>query len=96
MILTAITAATYPVVIQFKRGGLWLSLAPAALLVWLIDVVANYIELPLVFGWPARGDYTITARVKTMQRDPDELPSRRELARLVQIYLDACEPDGKH
>lgn len=96
MVLTAITGATYPVVIQFKRGGLWLALAPFALVVWLIDVVANYIELPLVFGWPKQGDYTITARVKTMQFDPEELPSRRELARMVQVFLDACEPDGKH
>ena len=96
MILTAITGATYPVVIQFKRGGFWLVLAPLALAVWLIDVFANYIELPLVFGWPKRGDCTITARIKTMQSDPEELPSRRELARLIQVYLDACEPDGKH
>lgn len=96
MILTAITGATYPVVIQFKRGGLWLSLAPLALIVWLIDVVANYVELPLVFGWPKPGDYTITARIKTMQLDPEELPSRRELARMVQVFLDACEPDGQH
>lgn len=96
MILTAITGATYPVAIQFKRGGFWLILAPLALAVWLIDVLANYIELPLVFGWPKRSDYTITARIKTMQSDPEELPSRRELARLIQVYLDACEPDGKH
>lgn len=96
MVLTAITAATYPVVIQFKRGGLWLALAPLALLVWFIDVVANYIELPLIFGWPKKGDHTITARIKTMQNDPEELPTRRELAKLAQLFLDACEPDGKH
>lgn len=96
MILTAITGATYPVAIQFKRGGLWLALAPLALVVWLIDVVANYVELPLVFGRPKPGDYTITARIKTMQLDPEELPSRRELARMVQVFLDACEPDGQH
>ena len=39
MILTAITAFTYPVVIQFKRGGLWNVLAPAALVVWLITAI---------------------------------------------------------
>lgn len=94
MILTAITAFTYPVVIQFKRGGLWNVLAPAALLVWLIDVLASYIEWTVVFGWPRRGDHTITARVRTMHND--DLPSRRELAALIQVYLDACEPDGKH
>lgn len=94
MILTAITAFTYPVVIQFKRGGLWYVLAPAAALVWLIDVLASYIEWSVVFGWPAKGDHTITARVRRMHADP--LPSRQNLAQLVQVYLDACEPDGKH
>jgi len=94
VILTAVTAFTYPVVIQFKRGGAWTVLAPAAALVWLIDVLASYIEWSVVFGWPRRGDHTITARVRTMHADP--LPSRRELAALIQVYLDACEPDGKH
>lgn len=94
MILTAITAFTYPVVIQYKRGGLWYSLAPAGLLVWLIDVLASYIEWTVIFGLPKWGDHTITARIRSMHDDP--IPSRQNLARLVQIYLDACEPDGKH
>lgn len=96
MILTAATAITYPVVIQFKRGGLWTLLALPGVFVWMIDVLANLLELPFVFGWPRRGDWTITARIRRMQRDPQELPSRREFARLVQVYLDACEPDGRH
>jgi hypothetical protein len=96
MILTAVVATTYPVVIQFKRGGLWWVLAVPGFAVWLLDVLANYIELPLIFGWPRRGDFTITARIKRMQTDPAELPARRELASLAQVFLDACEPDGKH
>lgn len=94
MILTAITAFTYPVVIQYKRGGLWRVLAPLAVLVLLIDAIASYTEWSIVFGWPQAGDHTITQRIRTMHTDDAE--SRRNLAKLVQVYLDACEPDGKH
>ncbi len=94
MILTAFTAIAYPTCIQFKRGGLFWLLAPFAALVWLIDVLANYTELAIVFGWPEAGDHTISARVRRMRTSP--LESRRALAELLQVYLDACEPDGKH
>lgn len=94
MILTTITALAYPLAIQYKRGGLWRVLAPFGLLVWLIDVLANYTEMALVFDWPHKGDHTITARVRRMRTSP--LKSRRELAALLQVYLDACEPDGVH
>lgn len=94
MILTAITAITFPVAIQYKQGGLYWLLAPLALLVWVVDVVANYTELALIFGWPEEGDHTISARVRRMRTSPIE--ARRDLAALLQTYLDACEPDGKH
>jgi len=94
MILTAFTAVAYPVAIQYKRRGLFWLLAPLGLLVWLIDVLANYTELAIVFGWPEDGDHTISARVRRMRTSP--LESRRALAELLQVYLDACEPDGKH
>lgn len=94
MILTTITALAYPIGIQYKRGGVWLLLAPLALLVWAVDVLANYTEMAMVFGWPQSGDHTITARIRRLSGDPFE--SRRALAHMLQIYLDACEPDGKH
>lgn len=94
MILTVITAITYPVVIQYKRGGLWQVLSPFAALVLLVDALASYTEWTLIFGPPKKGDHTITHRIRSMHFD--EAESRRNLARLVQVYLDACEPDGKH
>ena len=94
MILTAITAFTYPVVIQYKRGGLWCVLFPFAGLVLLIDAIASYTEWSIIFGPPEPGDHTITQRIRTMHADPAE--SRRNLAKMVQVYLDACEPDGRH
>lgn len=94
MILTTITALGYPLGIQYKQGGLYWACAPFAALIWLIDVLANYTEMALVFGWPESGDHTISARVRRMRNSP--LESRRNLAALLQTYLDACEPDGKH
>ena len=97
MILSAVTALGYSVVIQFKRGGLWRLLAIPGALVLALNVIANFTELTLSFGRPKKwGDWTISARVRRMQFDQSESPSRRELARLVQVFLDACEPDGKH
>lgn len=97
MILTAFCAAAYPHVIQYKAGGLkrWIWTLPA-LFVAFVDVVANYTELANVWGWPRPGEFTISKRVKRMTSDPDEKPARRELARFLQIYLDAGEPDGQH
>lgn len=94
MILTLFTALSYPIAIQYKRGGFWNILAPFTVLVLLLDILAAYLEWSLVFGKPRPGDHTITQRIKTMHSD--EASSRREFARLVQVYLDVCEPDGKH
>lgn len=96
MIFTAATAVGYAVVIQFKRGGLYYALIPFTGLVLVLNVIANYVELSLIFGRPRKGEYTISRRVKRMANDPDEVPARRELARMVQVFLDAAEPDGKH
>lgn len=92
---TAITAFGYPVVIQFKRGGLWWFLAFPGLVIALCDVIANYTEWALIFGWPEKGDHTITQRLKRMAA-ADEYESRRRFASAVLVALDACEPDGKH
>lgn len=92
---TAITAFGYPVVIQFKRGGLWWLLALPGLLIALCDAIANYTEWALIFGWPSKGDHTITKRLKRMAAS-DTYESRRRFAAAVLVALDACEPDGKH
>lgn len=92
MILTALVTLTYPLVIQYKRGGLWASLKPLAGLVLALDILASITEWRLVFG--PSPHWTITQRIRAMHADPIE--SRRMLANLVQVYLDACEPDGKH
>ena len=97
MVLTVFCAAAYPHVIQYKAGGLKrLVWTIPALVVAVLDVVANYTELANVWGWPRPGEVTISKRIKRMASDPSEAPARRELARMLQVYLDAGEPDGKH
>lgn len=95
MILTAITAALYPFAIQYKRKGLWRILTPLTFLTAILDVVANYTEVAFVFGKPVGKDYTITRRFRRME-ESDPLPSRREFAKIVNTFLHACEPDGRH
>lgn len=95
MVLTTATAFLYPRVIQYKRGGWrkWVLSIPACITL-VLDIIANHTELAWIFGWPEKGDYTITRRIRRMLNDP--IPARAALARGVQVYLDACEPDGKH
>lgn len=95
MILGLATAVSYSYVIKYKRGG-WYSLfkIPAAV-VGLVDIIANYTEWAFIFGWPPKGCTTISKRVDWMVLNaPHE--SQREFAKLVNIFLDACEDDGKH
>lgn len=95
MILSAVCLFTYPYVIQYKRGGWHRAWAPVALAVWLLDVIANYTEWAIIFGWPRKGDYTISNRLDWMEQN-DPFESRRELARMINVYLNACEHDGVH
>lgn len=93
--MTAIVMFGYPIVIQYKRGGLWWFLAIPGIFIWLLDVIANYTEWVLVFGWPKKKDITITNRLKSMAIE-DVFESRRLFAKGILTVLDACEPDGKH
>lgn len=95
MIFTAFTAITFPFTIQVKRGGWWRLLAPFTLLTAISDVIANYTELSFVFGFPHKGDYTITRRFRRMEQS-DPLVSRRDFAKLINTFLHACEVDGEH
>lgn len=98
MIVTAATALLYPLVIQFKRGGWrrWVCAVPAYF-VFVLDLVANYTELAWALGWPLKGEYTISRRIRrTAQGLHGETPAQVRLAKAVQVYLDAFEADGKH
>ena len=98
MILSAASALLYPLVIQFKRGGWrrWACAIPACI-VFVLDIVANYTELAWALGWPLKGEYSISRRVRRMALGQNgETPAQIALAKAVQVYLDAFEQDGKH
>jgi hypothetical protein len=95
MIISALLLVLYPIAIQVKRGGLWYVLFPLTKIAFWLDVLANYTEWAFVFGWPKKGDYTISKRLRWMaEYAPHE--SQRQFAKMVQVYLDAMEHDGKH
>lgn len=96
MIVSATTAMLYSLAIQYKKGGAWEICRLLVVPTIVLNMLANYTELALIFGKPRPKEYTISRRVRRMANDPNEIPSRRELARMVQVFLDAAEPDGKH
>lgn len=98
MVLTLLSALGYPIVIQFKRGG-WREylLAIPAFIVFCLDILANYTECAWVWGWPLKKEYSISRRIKRMVTgEHGETPAQVQTAKAIQIFLDACEPDGKH
>lgn len=92
MLLTAYVVLTYPVMIQHRRGGLWRLLVVPGLLTYGANVLANYTELALVFGWPERGEHTITQRLRRMQRHALR-QSQRDLAHWLLTYREAVQPE---
>lgn len=95
MIITATTAVLYPIVIQFKRGGWWSILKPFALIVAILDVIANYTEVAFVFGKTPEGCHTISQRMDWMVEN-GSTQARKDFAKMVNVFLDACEDDGEH
>jgi hypothetical protein len=83
----------YPVAIQVERGGAWNLLLPVTLLALLIDVLANYTELALIFGWPRSGEWTFSQRLRRLSWRADW---RGDLARWCIDYTDRFDPDGRH
>lgn len=95
MILSAICLVLYPIAIQYKRGGWYRLLTPLTLAVAALDILANYTEWWFAFGKPPEKAVTISKRIRWMiDNAPHE--SQREFARMVQVFLDAFEQDGRH
>lgn len=100
MILSPFILLLYAIGIQYKRESLWMWVrvicAVIAVFTLILDSIAHYTEWTLVFGPPRKGEHTISRRLDRMEADPDEAPARREFARLLNVVLNACEPDGHH
>ena len=92
--LTLLLWLLYPLAIQYQRGGVWLILAPVAIIAFIVDVLANYTELVLLFGdTPRRGEYTFSNRLFRLQTGTGW---RGDLARYIVRVLNAIAPSGLH
>jgi hypothetical protein len=83
----------YPVVIQYERKGWWYLLAPLAIIAYVVDVIANYTELSLIYGWPRKGEFTLSNRLWRLSNIPGW---RGDLASWIMRYTDWFDPDGYH
>ena len=96
MPLTLLLLVLYPAIIKYKRGHWYNLIGVPAACAYAVNIVANYTEWWWVFGRPGPGQYTVSKRLRFMQDNPNEPEARRRFAAAVQVFLDACEDDGKH
>jgi hypothetical protein len=82
----------YALWVQHERGG-WCKVFYAfGGRGFLLDVVANYTTLALIFGWPGRA-VTFSKRLKTLcQMDG----WRGRIANQIADVLDGIAPSGNH
>lgn len=80
--------------IQYKRGGWWNILAPFAVLVFILDVLANYTEITLFAAeLPKAGEYSISKRLFRLQSQVGVIG---DISRWVVGVLNAATPGGVH
>ncbi len=84
----------YPLAIQYERGGWWRLVAPITAIALVVDILANYTELALLFwDWPQEGEYTFSLRLRRLQHNDSK---RGELAWYIAYLLNWISPSGKH
>lgn len=83
----------YPLAVQYERGGWWRILALIAWPLMVLDVIANFTELVLLFGWPRPGEYTFSKRAARLRLLPGW---RGDIAWNVARYLNYFSPTGDH
>lgn len=77
-----------PLALQYERGHTWLF--PVAVPFYLLDVIANYTELAVLFwDWPTKGEYTFSKRLSRLRFYPG---IRGEICRTVADYLNYFSP----
>lgn len=84
--LTLILALSFPLAIQYERGGWWSVLKPLALLVAIIDVAANYTELALLtWDFPRENETTFSQRCKRLIHQDNWAGT---VGRIAQVYCN--------
>lgn len=91
--MSILLALLYPIAIQVERGGWWRLVAPVTLLALAIDVVANFTDLALVFGWPKHGEWTFSQRLRRLSLIQNW---RGDLARHCIWYTNYFDPQHDH
>lgn len=69
---------------------LWLILWPLMLLAWLADVVVARTWWPIVFGWPRRGEITVSDAINRLIGE--HLHPDWQLAACIARVLDRISP----
>ena len=87
--MSLILMALYPIAVQYVHGGWWRLVAPITLVTLVIDVIANYTELSLIFGFPKQGEYTFSHRLKRLSYLADW---RGDFARWCVKYCNRFDP----
>lgn len=79
--------------LRVVEGGEWRYFW-AVLPAWLLDVLIAHSTWALVFGWPHRGEWTISDTLERLVRDTQH--PRHALAVAIAREINAVSPTGKH
>lgn len=87
--ISIITLLGYPLAIQYVVRG-WKWLYPFAIVILVLDVIANYTELVvLTQDFPEAGEYTFSKRLERLRHGN---LWQRFIAKLVIPYLNFFQP----
>jgi hypothetical protein len=74
-----------------------LAFAPVIIAFGLADVLVNYTILSLIWGWPAKPDYTISARFEAYHKRTAPTPFAKTVATFTcEKLLNTIDPTGDH
>lgn len=92
--LPLLLALSYPVAIQYERGGWWRLLLPFTALTALVDVWLNWTTFSLyLWSAPARREYTLSQHLERLVFDAG---LRGIAARAIARYTNRFDPTPPH
>ena len=91
--MSLLLALLYPIAIQYERGGLWWCVLPITFVAFIVDVLANWGELALIYGKPKADEWTFSQRLKRLSYLEGW---RGDLARWCVGYCNRWAPKHNH
>ena len=74
-----------------------IAFAPVIIAFALADVLVNYTLLALIWGWPAKPDYTISTRFERYHKGTAPTPFAKAVATFTcEKLLNTIDPTGDH